>query len=319
MLTYILFIIGFPVIVKGADFLVEGGASLAKRFNVSDIVIGLTIVAFGTSAPELIVNVYASYKGNAELAIANVLGSNIANVLLALGIAAMIAPLIVKRNTMLKEIPLSVLAAVVIGLAANDVLISGEAASGISRVDGLIMLCFFIIFIVYTITIARIKHEAFAGPLKVYSLAKSLLFIVMGVVGLTMGGDWIVDGAVKMALALGMSQALIGLTIVAVGTSLPEIVTSAVSAYKGKRDIAIGNVVGSNIFNIFLVIAVSAAIRPLPFDAKLNSDILVNLVASGLLFFFLCVNNKWHILRRWHGFVFVLIYAGYIVYSVMRG
>lgn len=319
MLTYLLFLLGFVILIKGADLLVEGAGSIAKKFHVSDIVIGLTIVAFGTSAPELVVNTIASYQGNSELAIANVLGSNIANIFIAIGLAAIISPLTVKRNTVLKEIPLTLLAAAVIGFVANDVLFDKGDVSRITRGEGFVMLCFFVIFLFYTLTIAKEKHEKPDEKAKVIPMPKSIGYIILGLVGLTVGGDWIVTGAIKMATALGMSEALIGVTIVAIGTSLPEIVTSAVSAYKGKKDIAIGNAVGSNLFNIFWVLALSAIVKPLPFDEKLNVDVLVNLLASTLLFLFLYVRNKEHVMKRGHGILFILLYVGYIVYSVIRG
>lgn len=319
MLTYLLFIIGFMILIKGADILIDGASTIARKFHISDIVVGLTIVAFGTSAPELVVNIFASYQGNAELAIANVLGSNIANTLVAIGLAVIISPLIIKRNTVIIEIPLCLLAAIVVGVLANDAFITQAETSSLSRIDGLVLLCFFIIFFCYTLSIAKTKHETIETTEKKLSMPRSIVYILVGLVGLTLGGNWIVAGAVKLAMALGMSQALIGLTIVAVGTSLPEIVTSVVSAYKGKKDIAIGNAVGSNIFNIFWVLAISATIRPLPFDTKINSDILVNILASLLLFLFLFIRNKKHVLRRAHGVIFLILYVGYIVYSVIRG
>lgn len=319
MLTYLLFIVGFFILIKGADLLVDGAASLAKRFHVSDLVIGLTIVAFGTSAPELIVNVFASYKGNTELAITNVLGSNIANTFLGLGIAAIIFPLIVQRSTVINAIPLSLLAAMVTGILANDFIIDHISPSLISRIDGLILICFFIIFFSYTLHLAKEKQEPAGEITQVMPVWKSMVFIASGLVGLTFGGDWIVNGAVKMALALGMSQALIGLTIVAVGTSLPEIVTCAVSALKRKNDIAIGNVVGSNIFNIFWVLGISATIRPLDFDLKINFDVWINILAALLLFLFLYISNKTHTLKRVHGILFSVLYVVYIVFAVLRG
>ena len=319
-MTYVLFVIGFIILIKGADLLVDGASSIAKRYKISDIVIGLTIVAFGTSAPELMVNLIASYQGNAELAVANVLGSNIANTLVAIGIAAIISPLVVKRNTVLKEIPLEFLAALVVGFMANDILIDVGVLSQLSRIDGLVMLCFFGVFLSYTLSIAKDKQEKpLEAVVKGLSIPYSIAYVLLGLVGLGAGGHWIVEGAVEIARTFGMSEALIGTTIIAIGTSLPEIVTSAMSAMKGKKDIAIGNAVGSNIFNIFWVLALSSTLSPLPFNPIINMDILVNIGASALLFLFLYVSNPKHELRRVHGILFIFIYIGYLSYTIYRG
>jgi len=251
MITNILFIIGLFLLIKGADLLVDGSASITKKLNISSIVIGLTIVAFGTSAPEFIVNIFASVQGNSEIAVGNILGSNIANILLILGISAIIYPITAKKNTVLKEIPLSLLAAVVLGLMANDMIIDGAGFSGITRIDGFILLSFFIIFLYYTFGITKSDEDIVEEEIKVFSYSKAIIFILLGLAGLVIGGKWIVDGAIKIAEILNISQSLIGLTIVAIGTSLPELATSAIAAYKKQSDIAIGNVVGSNIFIFF--------------------------------------------------------------------
>jgi len=220
--------------LKGrAGWLVDGASSIARRFNVSDLVIGLTVVAFGTSSPELFVNIIASLKGNTEIAIGNVLGSNIANTFLILGIASIIYPLTVGKGTVWKEIPLSLLAAIVLGILANDQLIDKREFSVLTRIDGLVFLSFFAVFMYYSVTIAKkIKGVEEYVPAKEHRFVKALLLIVFGLLGLTIGGQWIVDGAVYMALSFGMSQSLAGLTIVAIGTSLPELATSAVAAKK---------------------------------------------------------------------------------------
>ncbi|HZG99889.1 MAG TPA: calcium/sodium antiporter [Flavisolibacter sp.] len=317
MLTYLLFIIGFILLIKGADLLVNGASSIAKKMNISDLVIGLTIVAFGTSTPELFVNLFAASQGNTELAIGNILGSNIANILLILGVSAMIHPLTVKRSTIWKEIPFSLLAAVAIGIMANDRLIDGKAFSEINRSDGLILIGFFIIFLYYIIGIAK-NSKADEGEIKEMSNRKAILFILLGLAGLAFGGQWIVNGAVKIATQLEVSQSLIGLTIVAIGTSLPELATSAVAAYRRNTDIAIGNAVGSNIFNIFWVLGLNAVISPLPFQPSSNADVLMTIIASLLLFgsvFF----GKIHRLNRWEGGLFVLIYVGYLAFLINRG
>lgn len=318
-MIYFLFILGFVFLIKGADLLIDGATSLARRFHISDIVIGLTIVAFGTSTPELVVNVVASYAGNADIAIGNVLGSNIVNTFLAVGLAAIISSLSVRRNTVHKEIPLSFLAAVVMGILANDEVLDRLPTSDLTRIDGLVLLCFFVVFFSYILTIAKDKNEGVAVTTSSLPLTRSVIYVVLGLALLCFGAEWVVDGAVVFAQNFGLSEALIGLTIVAVGTSLPEIVTSAVSAWKGNDDIAIGNVVGSNIFNIFWILGVSALIRPLPFDPRINFDVGVNILAAALLFAFLYVRNRAHVLRRIHGVIFILLYVGYIVYLIKRG
>lgn len=315
ILTYILLIIGFILLIKGADLLVDGASSIAKKLNISAIVIGLTIVAFGTSMPELIVNLFASVGGNTDIAIGNILGSNIANILLILGVSAIIYPLATKRNTVWKEIPLSLLAAIVLGVMANDILIDGSGVSGLTRIDGIILIAFFIIFLYYTFEIAKISEEASETDIKQFSNLKSAFYIVCGLAGLTLGGKWIVDSAVKIAEVFNVSQSLIALTIVAVGTSLPELATSAIAAYKKQTDIAIGNVVGSNIFNIFWILGVSSIIRPLPFNSNSAADIFMNVFASLILFVIMFIGKK-HTVERWQGALFIIIYVGYIVFLV---
>lgn len=318
MLTYFLFIFGFFVLIKGADLLVDGATSVAKRLNVSDLVIGLTVVAFGTSTPELFVNIFASFQGNTDIAIGNVLGSNIANILLILGIAAIIFPLKVQNTTVWKEIPFSLLAILVLAVLANDELIDQKSSSELTRSDGLILLGFFIIFIYYIFGIAKesnTNHNKEVGHLSNF---KSIAFIVIGLTGLVLGGKWIVDGAVEIAKDLGVSQSLIALTVIAIGTSLPELATSSVAAYKKNTDIAIGNVVGSNIFNIFWILGISSIIKPLPFHSSSNADITMTIIASILLFAFLFTGKK-HLLERWEGGMFILIYLAYIVFLIIRG
>lgn len=317
MLTYILFIIGFALLIKGADLLVDGASSIAKKLKISAIVIGLTIVAFGTSMPELIVNIFASAKGNTDIAIGNILGSNIANILLILGISAIIYPLATKRNTVWKEIPLSLLAAVILGVMANDMLIDGAGFSGLTKIDGIVFIAFFVIFLYYTFGISKISGEADDANIKQHGYLKSSLYIIGGLLALIIGGKWIVDGAVKIAELFNVSQSLIGLTIVAVGTSLPELATSAIAAYKKQTDIAIGNVVGSNIFNIFWILGVSSLIRPLPFNANSTIDILMTIFASIILFVIMFVGKK-HTVERWQGALMITIYIGYITFLVIN-
>jgi cation:H+ antiporter len=318
MLQYILLIIGFILLIKGANLLVDGASSVGRKLNISDLVIGLTIVAFGTSTPELFVNIFASIKGNTDIAIGNVLGSNIANIFLILGVSAVIFPLAVGKGTVWKEIPLSLLAALLLGVMANDRLIDKNEISALTRIDGLVFLAFFIIFLYYSFGIAkRIDGIDDHMPQKQYGLLKSLLLIIAGLVGLGVGGNWIVDSAVHIASRLGVSQSLIGLTIVAVGTSLPELATSAVAAYRKNAEIAVGNVIGSNIFNIFFVLGLSAIIKPLPFNPGSNIDIGVVILASLLLFLWMFTGKK-RSLDRWEGIIFLILYSCYIIFLVYK-
>ncbi len=313
LLTIILLIIGFALLIKGADFLVDGSSSIAKRFGISDLVIGLTVVAFGTSAPELVVNIVSAMQGNPDIAIGNILGSNIANILLILGITAIITPLAVKRSTTWKEVPFSLLAILMLGVLVNDVLLNSETYSFLTRGDGLVLIGFFIIFLYYIFSSAKngVDEEIGDDAIAQRKVSSSIFLIVIGLVGLVWGGKWVVDSAVTLATYWGLSDAVIGLTVVAIGTSLPELATSITAAIKGKADIAIGNVVGSNIFNIFWILGVTSLIAPLPFTETSNFDIGATIIASALLFAWMFIGKK-HSLERWQGVLFVLLYFLYI-------
>lgn len=316
MLTYCLFVIGFFILIKGAGLLVDGASAIADKFKISPLVIGLTIVAFGTSAPELAVNIFASAAGSSEIAIGNIIGSNIANILLILGVSALIYPLTSKKNTVWKEIPLCLLAVVVVGLMANDFLIDGASFSGLSRIDGLVLLSFFIIFIYYSFGIAKQQESPDDCEIKNLNLVKSIFYIVIGLIGLVVGGNWIVSGAIKLAVGFGISESLIGLTVVAIGTSLPELATSAIAAYKKQTDIAIGNVVGSNIFNIFWILGISSVIRPLPFNPANNIDFLIMIIATVILFIIMFIGKK-RIIERWQGIAMISIYVAYTLFLIV--
>ncbi len=317
MLIYGLMVIGFVLVIKGADLFVGGATSVARRFGISDLAIGLTVVAFGTSLPELGVNITASIQGNTGITIGNIIGSNIANILLILGISGVVFPLVVSKGTVWKEIPLSLLAALLVGILANDRFIDGAAFSMLTRIDGCVLLAFFAIFLYYTATIAR----AVEGVEQVLSKGDSTLLrmgfmMTLGFTGLLLGSKWVVDGAVHLATALGVRQSVVGLTVVAVGTSLPELATSAVAAYRKNADIAVGNVIGSNIFNIFFILGISALIRPIPFESKANIDIGV-LVTASLLLFLWMFTGKRRTLDRWEAGVFLVGYALYITFLVL--
>ncbi|HCX21133.1 MAG: sodium:proton exchanger [Flammeovirgaceae bacterium] len=318
-MVYILFVIGFALLIKGADFLVEGASSIAKRNNIPEIVIGLTIVSFGTSMPELIVNLLASFDGSSELAIGNVLGSNIANVLLILGVAAIIKPLPIHKSIYFTEVPISLFATVLLGFLANADLFVDVKGLTLSRYDGIILLFFFGLFMTYIYVVAQSKDEIDeSDQTNMMSQLKSMLFIAGGSFGLFLGGKWVVDGAFEIALLFGLSETFIGLTVVAIGTSLPELVTSAVAARKGQSDMAVGNVVGSNIFNILWILGLSSIIRPLPFDIVSNSDILMVIASSTLLILAIVVGRKASI-GRVMGTIFILTYISYLTYLVLRG
>jgi cation:H+ antiporter len=316
MLQILLLLLGLAALMKGADWLVQGASSIARRRNVSNMVIGLTIVSFGTSLPELVINLVSSLGGNTEIAIGNVMGSNIANILLILGISAIVYPLSIQRSTIVSEIPFSIIAALLMGFLANASLFSQDLHMQISRIDGVILILFFNLFLIYVFKISKDEPVVWTG--KLHAMGRSLLLIVLGLTALVLGGHWTVQGAVFLATWFGMSQSFIGLTIVAVGTSLPELFTSAVAAYRREIDIAVGNVIGSNIFNIFWILGLSAIIRPLPFQTTGNIDILM-IIFSSILVIVVLPFGKERRIERWHGILFVLCYVAYLVYLVKRG
>lgn len=318
MFTNLLIIVaGFVLLIKGADFLVGGAGSLARRLGISSLVVGLTVVAFGTSAPELIVNVLAASRGVTDIAVGNVLGSNLANTLLVLGLAAAITPLCLQSNTVWKEIPFSLLAALVVVIFGSDVLLTGLGPDVISRTEGLALLVFFVIFLAYTFGI-RNNGEHPTQQIETFELPKSIGFTIAGLAGLMLGGHLVVESAVSIAEGIGISNNLIALTVVALGTSLPELVTTVVAARKGHVDMAVGGVVGSNIFNIFFILGTSALISPLMFGSANLMDAVAVLVTTTFLFMFMFLGKR-HEMERWQGLFFVLMYFGYMVLAVVRG
>ncbi|NTW24978.1 MAG: calcium/sodium antiporter [Lentimicrobium sp.] len=314
-MSYLLLFGGLVLLIFGSNWLVDGASSLARKLNISDIVIGLTVVAFGTSSPELVVNLIASINGNTEIAIGNILGSNIFNILAILGITSLIMPVAVKNNTVWKEIPFSILAILIVAFMANDVFIDGYQKNEISRIDGLVLLGFFSIFMAYTFVLARQSGPLMEVEKITMSVPKSGLYVIVGLAGLFFGGRFLVMGAVDIARTFGMSESVIGLTVVAAGTSLPELATSITAALKKNSDIAIGNVVGSNIFNVFFILGTSAVIRPLPFSVHSNFDIFTVLIASLLLFLFVFI-RKGRKIDRIEGSFFILLYIAYTIYLV---
>ncbi len=316
-ISFLFLIFGFALLIKGADILVNGSSALARRFNISELVIGLTIVSFGTSAPELVVNIISAAEGSSGLVFGNVIGSNLFNILVVLGVSAVITPLSVTRGTTWREIPFGLLGALILFIMTNDILVDGFSQNVLSRSDGLVLLAFFLMFLAYVFAISRNKAPS-PEEMVTYSLGKSLLFIFGGLAALVWGGDIVVTNSVAIAKHWGVSEKLIGLTIVAAGTSLPELATSAVASYRGKNDIAVGNVVGSNIFNIFLILGVSATIHPAAYDSRINEDLYVLITASLLLFLFMFVGKK-NRLNRKEGALFLVIFIVYLVYIVIRG
>lgn len=312
MLNILILIGGFFPLILGANYLVDYASSLAKKLNIPNIVIGLTIVAFGTSAPELVVNLFAALNQNSALVLGNVVGSNLFNAMMILGLSAVIYPLAIKSNTTWIEVPLCFLSAVLLFVVANDYLIDGTDQSIISRTDGIILLFFFIVFIVYNIRAMLRGEISDEIEVKDASISKSLIFVLLGILLLVIGGKAIEYSAVEVAKILNISDRIIALTIVSVGTSLPELATSIVAAKKRNTDIAIGNIVGSNIFNIFFILGVSSTIYPVVVSQESNFDMLLNIFISLLLFIFI-FTGKGRRIDRWEGGLFVILYVVYVI------
>jgi cation:H+ antiporter len=319
LLNILILLAGFFVLIYGADQLVKGASSFAKRAGVSSLVIGLTIVAFGSSAPELIVNVFAALRGSSEIALANVMGSNIANIFLVLGIAALVRPLVVDRLPVWREIPFAILGTgMVLALSMDSFL--GNGANVISRGEGIALLGFFSIFLYFTgMSVLRSRAKNGEEKIAEYKKGKSWFMIIIGLGGLILGGKLIVDSAVSIATAFHVSEALIGLTVIAIGTSLPELVTSIVAAYKGHTDMAIGNVVGSVIFNALWIVGLSATITPLAVHPGGEVEIWIAFMAAFLLFPFMINGKRVGELMRWEGAMFILFYIAFIGFSIWRG
>nr|WP_320057019.1 calcium/sodium antiporter [uncultured Bacteroides sp.] len=312
-MNILLLIGGLLLILLGASGLTDGAASIAKRFKIPSIVIGLTIVAFGTSTPELAVSVSSALKGSADIAIGNVVGSNIFNTLMIVGCTALFAPIVITRSTLRKEIPLCILSSIVLLICANDVFFDKSEDNILSITDGLIMLCFFIIFLGYTFAIVsnnRTESSNEEEEIKQMPIFKSTLYIIGGLCALIFGGQWFVEGASGIARGLGVSESIIGLTLVAGGTSLPELATSIVAALKKNPEIAIGNVIGSNLFNIFFVLGCSATITPLHLSGITNFDLLT-LVASGILLWLFGLFFAKRTITRIEGSILILCYIAY--------
>lgn len=313
-ISIVLIIIGFVLLIKGADFLVEGSSSVAKRFHIPEIIIGLTIISIGTSMPELFVSITSAIDGYPDMAIGNVIGSNIVNLLFILGLSSIIKAVAFKRETRLIEIPLCLFITIAFMLICN-------IGQDVSRTDGIILISLFIAFIIYTIVMA-FKGEEFDKEENDIesnkengdksSILKDILFIVLGIIGLKVGGDLAVNNAVNVAKILGLSEKIISITILAIGTSLPELVTSVSAAIKGKSDIAIGNILGSNIFNMLLIIGTSSLIKPIVYNISYNKDMIILIVSTAILSLFPLIPPK-NKISRINGIVYTVMYLGYMV------
>lgn len=319
----LLLFVGFAILIKGADFLVNGASSAAKKNGISNLAIGLTVVAFGTSMPELVVSLLSAVEGNNDASFGNVIGSNNFNLLFILGISGAIYPLVVQRNTVKYEIPLSLVAAFILYILVNDSLLFGNtepasAAGGyLSRWDAAILLLFFVGFLVYIYRTMRTNADLDEGdPIKLYSTPISLLMILAGLAMLIYGGKLVVDNAIEIANHYGLSEKLIGLTILAAGTSLPELATSCVAAYRKNTDIAIGNVVGSNIFNIFFILGITAFVHPISYNQALNFDLQVLMASTVILMIFMFTLNT-RKLDRWEALLMLGGYVAYTAYLVL--
>ncbi len=311
VLPFLLLLAGFAILIKGADFLVSGASSAAKKFGVSNLAIGLTVVAFGTSTPELIVSLMAALDGKADASFGNVIGSNNFNMLFILGIAGLICPLTVQRNTVKYEVPLSLFAAGLMFFLVNDVLIRGAAESMLTRLDsGIMLLCFFAFLLYIYRTMASSGTDSEEGNIKIYRFPIAAGMVVAGLAMLVGGGKLVVDNAISIAQEFGLSEKIIGLTILAAGTSLPELATSALAAYRRNADIAIGNVVGSNIFNIFFILPVTGLVNPIAYNPSLNFDVYVLGGATIILMIFM-FTLKQRRLDRLEAALFLGAYAAY--------
>lgn len=317
-LEYILLVIGFVLLIKGADYFVEGASNIAVKLNVSPLLVGLTIVALGTSSPEATVAILAALEGSPGVVLGNVIGSNIVNITVVIGLTALIAPLTVQSETVRKEIPFAMLAAIVLMILMADVALQGAGANIINRGDGIIILLFFSVFLYYVFEMAMKNRSSTVEKVDAdtgESWLKNILFTIGGLIAIIIGGEMVVSSATEIALSLGMSEALVGLTIVAIGTSLPEIMTSVTAALKGKGDMAIGNVVGSNIFNIFFVTGTASTVAPIAAESKLFFDGWVMVGLTVLLLIFSRTHFK---IGRREGAVLLLAYITYLVYIIMR-
>ncbi|MFC0560104.1 calcium/sodium antiporter [Halalkalibacter alkalisediminis] len=318
-MAYLLLFVGFILLIKGANYFVDGSSNIAKMLDISPLLIGLTIVAFGTSSPEATVSILAALNGNADVAIGNVVGSNIFNITLVIGITAMLTPLKVENDTIRKEIPFTLLASAVLFIFISDVMLQSASSNVITRSEGLVLLLIFAVFLYYIFEVVRNHKDTLSIEEKSKPEAtawkKSIFFTVLGLAAIIFGGDLVVRSSTEIAYALGMSETLVGLTIVAVGTSLPELVTSITAAIKKKSEIALGNIVGSNIFNILFVLGASSVIAPLGVDTRIFLDVSIMILLTFLLLIFSRTNFR---VGKTEGLILTVVYVIYLVYIIVR-
>ena len=308
-MVYFFLLLGFLLLIKGADLFVEGASALSAYFNLSPLLIGLTIVAFGTSAPEASVSFVASLDGSGDLILGNIIGSNILNILMVIGVSSMIMAIRVFKNTIIKEFPLALFSTLLLFFLMHDGIIS--------RADGIILLLGFGVFLFYLIELAKLGQEIDSSitDIKALPLSRTIVFLIIGLAMVIFGGNVVVKYASQIAIDWGMSEVLVGITIVAIGTSLPELVTSAVAAFKGQSDIALGNIIGSNLFNVLFILGASAVINPVLVPSKLFTDIIFLTFVTGLTFFFAFTKRE---INKFEGASLVFLYLAYMVYIIIR-
>lgn len=314
LLEILLIIVGFVLLIKGADYLVEGASNIAKKFHIPEIIIGLTIVSIGTSMPELFVSLTSALEGYSDMAIGNVIGSNVCNLLLILGLSSVIRTIKFQENTKKYEIPMCFIVSIIFMILCN-------IGDGISRIDALLLLVLFIGFISYTIVMGLKSQKEETKEEKKESvkinIVKNIIYVIGGIVALKFGGDFVVDNAVSIANRFNLSEKLISLTILAVGTSLPELVTSVTAAFKGNSDIAIGNIIGSNIFNMLLIIGASALIKPIIYNTSYNLDMVILLLGTSLLMLFPALSKNKNEMHKKNGLSYLGLYAAYLIILFM--
>ncbi len=316
-MSYVILLIGFALLIKGADFFVEGAAGIAKVLKVPSLLIGLTIVAFGTSSPEAAVSISAALKGSAGIALGNVLGSNLFNITFIIGLSAVIFPLTVEKQTLRKEIPLTLLAGAALLFLSMDRVLSGTTPEALTRGDGMVLLLLFALFLYYIFEVVENSRESMEvePPHNVRDMKLNLLYTLGGLVGIIGGGELVVRSSTQIALAFGLSETLIGLTIVAVGTSLPELITSVVASFKRQSDIAVGNIVGSNIFNVLFILGFSSVLSPIPFSPELTSELVLNVLLTIVLLVFSRTGSR---IGRREGFALCLLYLLYLGQLILK-
>lgn len=315
LLNILLLIIGFILLIKGADAFVDGASSTAQNFKVSKMLIGLTIIAFGTSAPELAVSISALASGSTDMLLGNVIGSCILNILLILGIAALIRPIKIRDNTVKKELPLCMLISTLLAVLFLDMSLGDGATNQISRADGIVVILFFLVFLYYLITLAKQKKEDSKKEKAPYGLGKSMLFIALGLAGIIVGSEMVVQNASAIATAVGLSERVIALTVIAFGTSLPELVTTIVASRKGEQDLVVGNIIGSNIFNICIVLGLPVAFFGAVTPSSFQMIDLVMLVASAVLLFIFSISTRR--INRIEGAMMIALFAAYYTYIIV--